>query len=268
MEPKLDAPGARAGELGLLPRHPGARPHAGQDRHGQRLAAAAAAVRVLRGLRRLRRDALPEAHEPALRRPDADRQRHRLLVDLRRQPADDAVDDQRARAAARPGPTRCSRTTPSSAWASGWRSTSRREYAERPARAAGRRSSATSWSRRCSRQHAGDRGARSPSSASRVAELKQRLAGDRRARGARAPGAWPTAWSARASGSSAATAGPTTSASAAWTTSWPPAATSTSWCSTPRSTRTPAARPRRRRPAARWPSSPPAARRSARRTWA
>ena len=44
------------------------------------------------------------------------------------------------------------------------------------------------------------------------------------------------------SGSSAATAGPTTSATAGWTTCWPPAATSTCWCSTPRSTPTPAAR--------------------------
>jgi pyruvate-ferredoxin/flavodoxin oxidoreductase len=47
---------------------------------------------------------------------------------------------------------------------------------------------------------------------------------------------------ARASGSSAATAGPTTSATAASTTCWPAGATSTSWCSTPRSTPTPAAR--------------------------
>ena len=36
---------------------------------------------------------------------------------------------------------------------------------------------------------------------------------------------WPKPWSARASGSSAATAGPTISASAAWTTCWLPAAT-------------------------------------------
>ena len=50
----------------------------------------AAAVRVLRRLRRLRRDALHQARHPAVRRPHADRQRHRLLVDLRRQPADHA----------------------------------------------------------------------------------------------------------------------------------------------------------------------------------
>ena len=80
--------------------------------------------------------------------------------------------------------------------------------------------------------------------------------------------AWPTAWSCAACGSSAATAGPTTSATAAWTTCWPRAATSTSWCSTPRSTATPAARPASPRSAARWPSSPPPARPRARRTWA
>ena len=60
-----------------------------------------AAVRVLRRLRRLRRDAVPEAPVPALRRPGGDRQRHRLLVDLRRQPAHHAVDDRRR--GARPG---------------------------------------------------------------------------------------------------------------------------------------------------------------------
>jgi pyruvate-ferredoxin/flavodoxin oxidoreductase len=58
---------------------------------------------------------------------------------------------------------------------------------------------------------------------------------------------WPTTSSARASGSSAATAGPTTSATAASTTCWPPGATSTSSCSTPRCTPTPAARPPRPR---------------------
>ena len=72
----------------------------------------------------------------------------------------------------------------------------------------------------------------------------------------------------RASGSSVATGGPTTSASVASTTCCRSAATSTSSCSTPRCTRTPAARRRRRPPAARSPSSPPAARASARRTWA
>ena len=77
----------------------------------------------------------------------------------------------------------------------------------------------------------------------------------------------PTRWSARASGSSAATAGRTTSASAGSTTCSPPGATSTSWCSTPRSTPTRAARPRRRPRAAPWPSSPPAAS-VGRRTWA
>ena len=60
-----------------------------------------AAVRVLGRLRGLRRDAVPQAAHPALRRPHARRQRHRLLVDLRRQPADHAVDGEPRRA--RPG---------------------------------------------------------------------------------------------------------------------------------------------------------------------
>ena len=55
----------------------------------------------------------------------ADRQRHRLLLDLRRQPAHHARTARTATAAARPGPTRSSRTTPSSAWACAWPSTSR-----------------------------------------------------------------------------------------------------------------------------------------------
>ena len=77
--------------------------------------------------------------------------------------------------------------------------------------------------------------------------------------------AWPMPWSRRASGSSAAMAGPTTSATAASITCSPPAATSTSWCSIPRSTPTPAARRPSPRRAARSPSSPPAANRPARR---
>ena len=74
----------------------------GQGRHGQGLAALAAAVRVLRGLRRLRRDALRQAAHPVLRRPDDDRQRHGLLVDLRRQPALHALH---GRSATGKGPT-------------------------------------------------------------------------------------------------------------------------------------------------------------------
>ena len=56
-----------------------------------------AAVRVLWRLRRLRRDALPQAAQPALRRPPADRERHGLLVHLRRQPADHALGPGRQR---------------------------------------------------------------------------------------------------------------------------------------------------------------------------
>ena len=65
------------------------------------------------------------AGQPAVRRPDDRGQRHRLLVDLRRQPADHAVDRQRQPDAARPGTTRCSRTTPSSGSGCASRSTPR-----------------------------------------------------------------------------------------------------------------------------------------------
>ena len=126
-------------------------------RHGQGHAGARAAVRVLRRLRRLRRDALHPAGQPALRRPDDRGQRHRLLVDLRRQPADDAVDGERRRARARPGATRCSRTTPSSASACASPST------PRPTRraacsSASRRSSARTSSRDSSTAAQDDRG--------------------------------------------------------------------------------------------------------------
>ena len=67
----------------------------------KQLAVHGAAVRILRRVRRLRRDAVPQAAHAAVRRSPADRERHRLLVDLRRQPADHAVHDQSRRT--RPG---------------------------------------------------------------------------------------------------------------------------------------------------------------------
>ena len=59
----------------------------------------------------------------------AHRQRHRLQQHLRRQPAHHAVRGRRATVAARRGRTACSRTTPSSVWASAW--ASRRNGARR-----------------------------------------------------------------------------------------------------------------------------------------
>ena len=83
---------------------------------------------------------------------------------------------------------------------------------------------------------------------------------------------WPLRFSRRRSiwlrspcGSSAATAGLTTSATAAWITSSPPARTSTSSSSIPRSIPTPADRPPSPPISARWPSLPPPARTSPRR---
>ena len=225
----------------------------------------AAAVRVLRRLRRLRRNALHQADDPALRRPRADRQRHRLLLHLRRQPADHALHAATRKAAARPGPTRCSRTTPSSVSACASPSTSRTSM---PANWSGVSASpsARNWPQAILNADQNDRGRHR-----RTARARRAAQGEARRRSTPPKpatcSASPTPWSRRASGSSAATAGPTTSATAASTTCSPPAATSTSWCSTPRSTPTPAARRPSPRRAARSPSSPPAASRPARRTW-
>ena len=73
---------------------------AGRAGDGEGLADAPAALRVLGRLRGLRRDAVPEAPHPALRRPHARRERDRLLLDLRRQSADDSVVAQPRRARA------------------------------------------------------------------------------------------------------------------------------------------------------------------------
>ncbi len=108
----------------VLRRTAGERPGARGLRQCPRRAVPRAAVRLLRRLRRLRRDAVPEAAVAVVRRPAADRQCHRLLVHLRRQPAGDAVVHQSAKAADPPGRTRCSRTTPNSVLAFVWPRTS------------------------------------------------------------------------------------------------------------------------------------------------
>ena len=64
-----------------------------RDRHWQPVRAAA--HRVLRRLRRLRRDAVRQAHHAALRRPHDDRQRHGLHLHLGRQRTGHAVHDER-----------------------------------------------------------------------------------------------------------------------------------------------------------------------------
>ena len=68
-----------------------------KPRHAQGQPVLPAAVRVQRRLRRLRRDAVRQAGHPALRRPDDHRQRHGLLLDLRRHVPDLALLRQRGR---------------------------------------------------------------------------------------------------------------------------------------------------------------------------
>src|SRR6266545_3046977 len=93
-----DAPGPdpRSGgdELAVLPRPAGCGPPRGEPEPGQGCPAPPAALRVLRRVRRVRRDAVSQAPEPALRRPRRHCQRHRVLLDLRRQPAHHALDRQ------------------------------------------------------------------------------------------------------------------------------------------------------------------------------
>ena len=83
--------------LGLLPVDPRAVAREAVARPGEGRAIAGAAVRVLRRVHRLRRNALHLDHDPPVRRSRADRQRDRLLVDLRRQSADYAVHRERRR---------------------------------------------------------------------------------------------------------------------------------------------------------------------------
>ena len=103
--PQGDQPGAaraaagrRAGEHRVLRDPAGGRPERSGLRHRARHPVSAAAVRVLRRVRGLRRDPLHQADLAAVRRPAAGRQRDRLLVDLRREPAHHAVDGRARRA--------------------------------------------------------------------------------------------------------------------------------------------------------------------------
>ena len=173
------------------------------------LSDAPAALRVLRGLRGLRRDALPQAADPALRRSAARRERDRLLVDLRRQPADDAVvaEPQTGR-----GPAWSNSLFEDNAeFGLGMRlaSTQQQAAGRVPARDGGRTRprAARSSQRTRRRSRASPPSAHASPSSRHVAARSTR-----RRRAGSSP--WRARSSARASGSSAATAGPTTSASA------------------------------------------------------
>jgi len=76
------------------------RPRARGLRHRARHAAARAPVRVLGGVRGVRRDPVSEADLTAVWRPADDRQCDRVLVDLRRQPAHHPVGGRSRRARA------------------------------------------------------------------------------------------------------------------------------------------------------------------------
>ena len=216
-----------------------------------------AAVRILRRLRRVRRDALSQAAVATVRRPGADRQCDRLLVDLRRQSAGDALDEEprgprpglvelavrgqrRVRAGLSPGRRQASRSGPDAAGQARpgrWARISQRTILDAPQIQEFEYPRATH-----PRRGTEDAAARTERPTARAICCRSSII-----------------WCGGASGSSAATAGLTTSATAAWTTCWRAGAMSTCWCSTPRSIRTPAGRPRRPPRWAQWPSSPPPA---------
>ena len=221
LAPERTPAGQGAGEHRLLRDPAGQRPGPGGLRHRPRHPVPAAAVRVLRRLRGLRRDALPQGAVPAVRRPADDRERDRLLVDLRRQPADHPVDHRRRRA--RPGlvqlPVRGQRRVRAGLPAH-----------RRPAPAAGPDEAGRAAGRDRARPggRAADRAAAARVGVRRATPpggRTRRRGSTRSPRTTRRPSrtceASPTIWSGAACGWSAATAGPTTSAPAGWITCWP-----------------------------------------------
>ena len=92
------APRIRARQLRVLPQSPGDGPPRGEGRYGERLAVPPAALRVLGSLFGVRRDAVRQARDPALRRQDGGGQRDRVLIDIRRQPPDNAMVQEQRRA--------------------------------------------------------------------------------------------------------------------------------------------------------------------------
>ena len=124
-EGSAPAPRRRPREHPLLRDAALGRPHAGEFRQRARRAVPRAAVRVLGRLRRVRRDAVPQADVAALRRSAADRQRHRAARRSTAATCRPRRGPPTPTAAGRRGRTRSSRTTPSSASAIASPSTAR-----------------------------------------------------------------------------------------------------------------------------------------------
>ena len=219
MAPQLPTPRAERGQLQLLPGLARHRPRQGPASTSRARSSSSRCSNSPAPAPAAARRRTSSCMTPALRRPRAHRQRHRLLVDLRRQPAHHALLAQRRRP--RPGLGQLAvrgqrRVRPG--LAAGRRPAHRATPRELLQSAARRRSATTWWTDLSSADQTDEAGINAQRE--RVAALKQKLAGIDAAE-ARRCWRWPTTWSARASGSSAATAGPTTSATAAWTTSWP-----------------------------------------------
>ena len=139
MQPAGAAAGGGARELRLLPRPARARPHRDRAARPQGLAVPRAAVRVLRAparaaARRRTSSCSPSSSATACSSPTPPAARRSTAATCRRRRTRPT-----ATGGARPGRTRCSRTTPSSASASAWRST--------PTSAAARGLRRSSWRR-------------------------------------------------------------------------------------------------------------------------
>jgi pyruvate-ferredoxin/flavodoxin oxidoreductase len=212
------------------------------ERQGRRqgLAVPAAAVRVLRRLRRLRRDALRQAAHPALRRPHPHRQRDRLLEIY----GGNLPTTPYAKDAAGRGPAWSNSLFEDNAeFGFGFRLAVDKQ---RNAPASSSKKLAEpigddSWTGLLDADQTTRR--KSPRSASGSPGLKSARREDEDL--TPNPAVIADYLVKKSVWIGAATGGPTTSATAASTTSWHRAATSTCWCSTPRCTPTPAARPPR-----------------------
>ena len=105
-------------ELGLFPERTDAGRHRGvQAQHGEGKPVQPASVRVLGRVRGLRRNALRQGRHPAVRRPHDHRQRHGLLLHLRRLLPYVPLHQEQGRPRPRLGELACSRTTRNSATA-------------------------------------------------------------------------------------------------------------------------------------------------------
>ena len=202
------------------------------------------------------RPLMPASSTQVVRRPDVHLQRHRLFLHLGRSPAATSPYATTAGARVPPGPTPCSRDNAEHGLGMylGQKAIRERLIAQGP----GGMAESDQASESFKRAFQAFLDTKDDSTANGCSRCQGSVEPSWRRPLLRAAPWLPPSWLRRSTcprspcGSSAATAGPMTSASAAWTMSWPPARMSTSSCSTPRCTPTLADRPPRPPTSARW----------------